>query len=119
MSRIGQMRKRIIIQSRVDTEYGEYSTEETRATVATVWAQVSNVTGVQQVDSRNASEAITHRFTIRFRTDVTKQNEILYDGKRYSIATVQVESDERDRFLVIDANEQDTIGTLDNPSPEA
>jgi SPP1 family predicted phage head-tail adaptor len=113
------MRHRVTIQSRVDVEYGTYSQESDRATVATVWAQVINTSGTAQVDSRNAGEGVTHQFKIRFRTDVTKQNELLYDNKRYQIATIQVEGDERDRFLVIDANEQDVIGTLDNPSPES
>lgn len=122
MPRIGQMRKRITIQSRVDAEYSTYSADITRANIASnpvVWAQVVNVTGTAQVDSRNAGESVSHRFTIRFREDVSKKNEILYNGKRYQIATIQVEEDERERFLVIDANELDVVGTLDDPSPEA
>jgi SPP1 family predicted phage head-tail adaptor len=113
------MRKRIQIQTRTDAEYGDYSGDITRATVATVWAQVINVTGTAQVDSRNAGEGITHQFRIRYRTDVTKKNEIVYDGKRYEIITIQVGKDERDRFLIIEANERDVVGTLDNPSPES
>ena len=119
MARIGTMRHRVTIQTREDVEYGDYSQDSTRATVATVWAQVTNVTGTAQVDSRNAGEGVTHKFIIRFRSDVSNQNELLYDGKRYSIATIQVQNDERDRFLAIDANEQDVVGTLDAPSPEA
>ena len=122
MPRVGQMRKRITFQTRVEAEYETYSLNSGRANIATnptVWARVTNVTGTQQVDSRNAGEGVTHRFTIRFRTDITKQLEILYDGKRYRIATIQVEDDERERFLIIEANEQDVVGTLDNPSPES
>jgi SPP1 family predicted phage head-tail adaptor len=113
------MRQRVTIQTRIEAEYGDYSLQSSRNTVATVWARVTNVSGTAQVDSRNAGEGVTHQFIIRYRTDVTKQNELLYNGKRYSIATIQVQGDERDRFLAIDANEQDTVGTLDNPSPES
>ena len=119
MPRIGKMRKRVTIQTRTEAESGVYSDDITRATVATVWAQVINISGTAQVDSRNAGENISHKFYIRYRTDVTKKNEHLYDGKRYEIATIQVVDDERDRFLAIDANELDVIGTLSDPSPEA
>ena len=122
MPRIGKMRKRITFQDRVDAEYGTYSADITRSNIAsvpTVWAQVTNVTGTAQVDSRNAGEGISHRFIVRYREDVSKKNEILYNGKRYQIATIQVQGDERERFLVIDALELDVVGTLDDPSPEA
>ncbi len=118
-TRIGRMRKRVAIQSRVDGEYAGYSSEISRVTIATVWARVINVSGTEQVDSRNASEAITHRFIIRKRTDITKQNELVYNDRRYAIATIQEDGDERDRFLIIDCNEKETVGALDNPSPES
>ena len=66
----------VLIAYRVDEESGTYSAESTRATIATLWAQIENVSGVQQVDSRNAGITVTHRITIRWHKLVTKQNTI-------------------------------------------
>jgi SPP1 family predicted phage head-tail adaptor len=120
------MRKRVTIQTRADAESGTYSGESVRAnlvSVATVWARIENVTGTAQVDSRNAGTGITHRVWIRHRSDVTVQNELLYtDGTgtqfRYMIQTVQVEGDERNRFLVLECKQMAESSTLKNPSPE-
>lgn len=117
-TRIGRMRKRVAIYARADTEAGTYSGLITRTLVATVWAQVRNVTGTMQVDSRNAGAGVTHTFIIRNRSDITKKNELKYNGRWYQIATIQRDGDERNRFLIIDCNELDTVGTLDESSPE-
>jgi SPP1 family predicted phage head-tail adaptor len=120
--RIGRLDKRATIQTREDLESGEHSGESDRTTIATVWARIQNVSGTQQVDSRNAGTGITHRITIRHRTDVNVQNEVLYTDRigtyRYMIETVQNSGDERNRFLVLECNQMAEQDTLDNPSPE-
>ena len=119
MTAIGKMRKRVGIYSRADTEAGTSSSLLTRTLVAEVWAQIINITGTQQIDSRNAGAGVSHRITIRDRSDVSKVNEIKYDGKWYTIATVQRADDERERFLVLECLQLDTDGALDSQSPEA
>ena len=115
---IGKMRKRIAIYSRTDSEDQEYSSRITRTLVSTVWANVQNVTGTAQVDSRNAGVGITHRMIIRDRTDVTKANEILYNGWLYRIETVQRADDDANRFLVLECNQIAALNTLMDISPE-
>ena len=118
-TRIGKMRKRVTIYDREDSEAGEYSASTTRTNARTVWAKVVNVSGTQQIDSRNAGAAITHRMTIRYRTDVTLRNQIVYNGKYYEIKTVQETDEDRRRFLVVECIESDVQGTLnDSISPE-
>ena len=119
MTAIGKMRKRVSIYTRADAEAGEYSAEITRTLVLTVWAQVVNVTGTAQVDSRNAGTGITHRITIRDRSDISKTNEILYDGWLYRIETMQRADDERERFLILECNQVAALNTLLDISPEA
>jgi len=123
MPRIGELRKRVVIKSRADQESGLYSGVSTRETVTTIWAKIANVSGTSQIDSRNAGTGITHRIWIRWRFGVTTQNEILYTDRtgetfRYAIQTVQIENDERNRFLVLDCLQMAEETTLDNPSPE-
>lgn len=120
--RVGELRQRVTIQTRSDEESGTYSLESVREDVATVSAKIENVSGVQQVDSRNANAGITHRIWIRYRADVTVKNELLYHSKRgtyrYTIETIQDTGDERNRFLLLDCNQEAEQDTLDNPSPE-
>ena len=119
MSAIGRMRKRVTIYDRVDAEAGTYSASVTRSNGRTVWAKVENVSGIQQVDSRNAGAGVSHRITIRHRTDVTMRNQIGYNGKYYDIQTVQMLDEDRKRFVVLDCIESDVQGTLDDTnSPE-
>ncbi len=118
-TRIGKMRKRITIYDRADTEAGDFSVTVTRSNPRVVWAKVENITGTQQIDSRNAGTGISHRMTIRFRSDVTMRNQIGYKGKYYRIQTVQETDEDRGRFTVIECTESDTQGTLDDAiSPE-
>jgi SPP1 family predicted phage head-tail adaptor len=121
--RIGELRQRVIIQSRQDQESGLYSGISTRATTATVWAKIENVTGTQQIDSRNAGATVTHRIWVRWRNDVDVQHEVLYTGKtgetyRYAIQTIQNVGDERERFFLLECLQMAEQNTLDNPSPE-
>jgi SPP1 family predicted phage head-tail adaptor len=116
---IGKMRKRVAIYTRTDSEAGEYSSEILRAIVSTVWANVVNVTGTAQVDSRNAGTGISHRITMRFRSDISKTNEILYDGWIYRIETMQELDDDAGRFMVLECNQIAKADELADYSPEA
>jgi len=117
--RLGRMRKRITIYDRTDDEAGEFSCSVTRSNPRTVWARVINSSGTQQVDSRNAGTGVTHRITIRYRTDVTLRNQLLYNGKWYDIQTIQELNEDRRRFIVLECIEADVQGTLDDTiSPE-
>ena len=118
-TRIGKMRKRVTIYDRTDDEAGEFSVSTTRTNPRTVWARVDNITGTQQIDSRNAGTGVSHRITIRYRTDVTLRNQIEYNGKLYDIQTVQETNEDRRRFTVLECIERDVTGTLDDTlSPE-
>lgn len=124
--RIGRLRQRVTIQNRVDSETGLYSGLSTRTDkvkIPTVWAKVEQISGMMQVDSRNAGSVYSHRITIRFRDDITKdRHEVLYTDRigtyRYLIQTVQVVGDERDRFMVLECQQKELVPVLDNPSPE-
>lgn len=118
-TRIGRMRKRVTIFDVENNEAGEYSVTLTRSNPRTVWAKVENITGTQQIDSRNAGTGISHRITIRYRTDVTLRNQIGYNGKYYDVQTDQEADEDRRRFLILECTETDVQGTLDDAlSPE-
>lgn len=121
LARAGELRQRVTIQLREDSESGDYSLASEYTDIATVSAKVTAVSGVQQVDSRNAGSGISHTILIRYRADVDTQNELVYTGRygtfRYSIETVQNAGDERNRFLLLDCNQGEKVNTFVNPSP--
>lgn len=119
MAAIGKLRKRITIYDRTDAEAGAYSASTTRTNPRTVWCKVDNVSGTQQIDSRNAGTGVSHRMTIRHRSDITMRQQILYGGKFYDIKTVQMMDEDRKQFMVLECLQSDTHGVLnDECSPE-
>ena len=101
---IGKMRHRVTIQTLVATPDADNAVEEVYSNVATVWADVSPVSGRTSIDSKSIGEEITHRVTMRYRSDVTSENWILYRARRFRIRKV-TDFEERRRFLILDCEE--------------
>jgi len=85
---VGEMNRQIVLQSMSSTPSG-ITVAETFATVATVWAKHIPVSGITQLDTKSINQAITDRFTIRYRTDIKADNWISYNGNSYRIRTVE------------------------------
>ncbi len=73
--------------------------------LATVWAAIEPVRAVVDTAADRIGSAITHRVTIRHRSDVAAGMRIRHRGRLLAIATV-VDPDERRRFLLIEAREE-------------
>jgi len=113
--RIGELRQRAVIKNRADEEVGQWSCDSERSTTQTVWCKIVNVSGTTQVDSRNAGSGTTHQVTMRYRVDISAQDEIYYrDGRgetyRYQVQTIQNAGDERNRFLICDCLQLEVDG---------
>jgi len=82
---IGDLKHYITIQKRALKSPLDVDFEELLTTVASVWAGVKVVGTPSIFDKTNIEEGITHKFYIRYRTDVDINNWILYDNIRYKI----------------------------------
>lgn len=111
MTTPGKMRHRVTIQTLIATPDADNAVEEVYANVATVWADVSSVSGRTEMDSKSIGERITHRITIRSRADVTSENWILYRDRRFRIRNVQ-DLEERRRFMILECEDSSKAGAF-------
>lgn len=92
---IGRMRERVTIKSQTESRSpsGE-TTFSWDATVATVWASVDGLSSRDILQAQQANVIATHRIRIRYRSDVSHTNRLLWRGRTMEIASV-VERDSR------------------------
>lgn len=98
---IGDLRHRITLQDRSITppDDTEVDFDHTFETSAKVWAKVETLSGQTVFDGVSQDETITHRVTIRYRSDVDSQTWILLgDGTRLKILDTE-NFEERNEFL--------------------
>ena len=77
MPAIGQLNQRVTLQSYAQAPAGGAGGSGITpviADLADVWAQITTIKGAERISTVNAGEGATHRFTIRYRTDVTAEH---------------------------------------------
>lgn len=99
---IGDMRDRVIIQTRAITVPGANSVDftETFSADQTVWALVETKVGTQVFDGTNIVGIATHNIYIRFISGVTFQKWLRFKNVIYDILDVQ-NLEERDEFYLL------------------
>lgn len=99
---IGDMRDRVIIQTRAITVPDANSVDftETFSADQTVWAMVETKTGTQIFDGTNIIGVATHDIYIRFIAGVTFQKWLKFKSTYYDILDVQ-NLEERDEFYLL------------------
>lgn len=101
---LGKLRHRVALQARAQTPGGSAAIDDTYSTVATVWAAVEQIEGGAFVAGQQTEERVTHKVTIRHRTDVEAWRYLLWDSKRFRVHERR-DADDRQRFLEILAEE--------------
>lgn len=88
---IGDMRHRATLQQQVRTPDGGGGFTETwqdLATVPAVYADIVPLSGAEQLRHHQLASTVTHRITIRYRSDVTAAMRLSSGGKIYNITSV-------------------------------
>lgn len=85
---VGRLDRRITIEQPTASQdaYGE--PVESWGALATVWAQVQPLRGEERFEAQQVGAERTVRFRIRYRSDVTEQMRVVYDGDVYDITAV-------------------------------
>ena len=98
----GDLRWRISIASRALTSPSGNNVDftETFVDVVTIWAMVESIAPFSTLNSVTVDSFPTHRFIIRYRSDVTSENFIKFDGKYYDILDV-LEPDNTKDYLCL------------------
>lgn len=94
---MGEMRQRVTLQTRTVTRV-EGIPEESWATVATVWAAVSDISGKEYFQAQAVQSEVTTRIKIRYRTGITPSMRVLYGSRVFQILSV-IDKDERHRVM--------------------
>lgn len=105
MTVIGELRKRIELQSPVDTidSYGQAT--RSWSTYATVYAAIVPSSGQENTIAEAMQVQQTHTITIRYRSDVAATHRALFSGRQFNFQFVR-NIDERNRWLEITATER-------------
>ena len=106
---VGRMRHRLQLQNKTVTADGGGSDELTSyKTFATVYGSIVAKSGGERLFGEQLQEPITHIITLRFRTDFTFKNRILYSYKNNGVASTRalniqrvVNVGSRDRYLEV------------------
>lgn len=100
--KIGNLRKQVAIQAEQQTADGAGGYALTWTTLATVWADVSPVTGGKPYVAGHLEGHISHKITMRWRSDltVTTDMRILYGTRSFNIHAVMNE-DEANQYLTL------------------
>lgn len=103
---VGDMKNRIEIYVRGLTPSVDNSVDfsEGFTLLATVWAGIKINSGISLFDNSNliSKSEVSHQFFIRYRSDITQENYIKFDGNYFDIVSVQPASTEK-RILIINA----------------
>ena len=103
---VGPMRHQIKIQTEAQTDDGGGGYVLGWTTTATVWANIKPISGREHLLTAQLADIITHRITIRARSDLTftGKNRILFGTRAFNVKHV-INVGERDRYLELQAEE--------------
>ena len=86
--KIAELNKRIQIIRNTLTENDNGVDEETEVILNEVWAKVQNMSGTEVFRSNSDFSKITTRFIIRYLTDITTDDYIKFEGRKYNIVYI-------------------------------
>lgn len=104
--KIGPLRHRITIQTASTTQDAageETGTLANLASVPTVWADVRPASGNERFIGAAEQEqaTLTHKVTIRYRTDLSVEMIVLWETRRLKIQSIQEPSGKRENLLLL------------------
>lgn len=86
--KIAELNKRIQIIRNTLTENDNGVDEETEVILNEVWAKVQNMSGTEIFKANSDFSKVTTRFVIRYLTDITTDDYIKFEGRKYNIVYI-------------------------------
>lgn len=99
-----KLNRLVTLQTVQRTPDGGGGYTETLVDVATLWMRIEPLTGREQILAMQTEMERPHRFTCRYRADLTGSTRLLYGSRTFDVVSV-VDVEERHRELVIMAEE--------------
>lgn len=85
MIEAGKLFAKVIVQTPSDVQSDSGEVTLTWATFDTVWANIVPLNPKEMELGKNFSNTVTHRFTIRYRNDLTNKMRVLYGTRIFYI----------------------------------
>lgn len=101
---IGRLRHRLELQSATDSTDSYGQPTRTWAAYATVWGEVIPLSATEAPLAQQLQAGITHKVTLRYRSDVTAEHRIKLGSRYLNVRGVR-NVEERGIMLEIDADE--------------
>lgn len=100
----GQLRKRVIIQQRSQTQDDYGQPLQTWTDVATVYAGIEPLNGRELLAAQAVNSEVSHNVTMRYRSGITPAMRLNYQGRLFNIHTI-LDENERHRMLTLQCSE--------------
>lgn len=112
--RAGDLRHRAVLQQQVNTTDSFGQQALTWTTLATIWCQISPISGREALLAQQVQSEITHQITCRYRPEFAVPKTVatyrLLFGSRAFNITSSINKDERNREITLVATEGLTDG---------
>lgn len=100
----GDLRRRVSIETYTTTRDSIGGETKTAATLATVWASIEPLFGMEIKEAGRILSDVTHQIVIRYRADVTAKMRVVYGSRKFDIFSVQ-HDEESQRMTYLDCKE--------------
>lgn len=104
----GEFRHYITIQRATNTFNAARELTQTWAALASLpndWAKIEPFGGTEELDDEMIRATLTHRITMRYRSDITVKDRILFESRVFNIERI-INTEDRNVEMVILATEQ-------------
>lgn len=100
--KIGDLRKQLIVQAEQQTPDGAGGYALAWTTLASVWANISPLTGRELYTAGHQESRVTHKVTMRWRKDlaITPDMRLLYNERVLNIRAV-INEGERNQYAIL------------------
>ena len=99
----GDLRQRVTLYRKSRTPDGRGGFDETWSEYATVRARVDTPSASERFFAQGQEDAVTHRFILRYRTDIESTDILVWRGEVYTIRR-PIDIEGKRRWLQLDAS---------------
>jgi SPP1 family predicted phage head-tail adaptor len=100
----GELDKRIQLRKRVDVPTADYGTEPEYPVSFLTWAKIVQTSATTYQETAQTDNAITHYITLRWRSGITSDFEVVNGDEVYRVKRVRDLNSKR-RFLLLECTE--------------
>lgn len=97
---VGELRHRVFFQRAISTDDGYGGKVQTWINCGEAWAKIAPLSGREYFDAHQIQAEVTHRITMRYRTDLTTDLRLSAGGRVFEIESI-LDLNEGHQFLEV------------------